>query len=258
MERVLFVFGLIALNLLALVFATYFQTLLFLDTLATAIAAFAAPQWFPDHWYVGPAAGAVVGLLTNLSISALLKRYSYLRFLHVNIICGILWGFAGKYFPSANAPEPTMLLYIVIVGGLVGVLSGASAIPVRINARYESDHLVDKLSRQIIAKSTTKWTTWGGVYSTELTLCHFPDKLVATTVGIMWILGAGPRQRDTYHDLVEFAAGYYYIAMGYAIRQLKTYEVDLKADELIILGPLGLFAALLAFPVFFRMCHLIP
>ena len=253
------VFGLVLVSFFALRFATFFQTLLFLDTLATAIAALAAPTTFPTiGWIAGPVAGAAVGLLTNLVVGHLGGHAAYLRFAHVNILCGVLWGIAALWMPTTNAPEATILGYILIVGFLVGAFSGAAALPMRLRGHYSSDHVVDKISQQILRRAPVAGESKAlDVYRTEFLVCHFPDKLLATTIGVMWTIGAQNGHMNTYHDLIELAAGYYYIAVGYVIITQKKTGLNLNAYEAIVLGPLGLFAALLAAPIAFRILHLV-
>jgi energy-coupling factor transport system substrate-specific component len=80
--------SLIVLNFAGLTIAHYFGTMVFLDTVGTAMAGMA----------FGPWQGALIGLLTNVVIGALLFR-SYLKFAYVNVICGFAWGLIGNTFP---------------------------------------------------------------------------------------------------------------------------------------------------------------
>lgn len=61
-SAILFVFGLAVLNAVGLAFANYFGTLVFLDTLATAMAGLSCVPF-------GVFSGAIVGLVTNLLLS---------------------------------------------------------------------------------------------------------------------------------------------------------------------------------------------
>ncbi len=259
-ELFFFALGLVFFNALALGFANHFRTLIFLDTIATAIAAFSGHHYLPalGAW-ADPVLGAVVGLATNLLVG-LGKYRPYLYFAHVNVVCGIAWGLisAFVFFPTANSGVTVIIRYIVIVGVVVGIIAGVCSAQMRQKLGFKSSHLLDNLSGAISLKWKTanRFVRFYRICSAELLVSHILDKLLATTIGVMYVLGAyypGSEINATYRDLMELVAGYYYLAIGYVIIRLRKMEVDFKPDEMILLGPLGLFAGLIAFPVFLRL-----
>jgi len=82
--------ALIVLNFLGASVAEYFSTMVFLDTVGTAMAATAFGWW----------QGLVVGLVTNLTIGWLLFP-TYRWFSHVNVLCALTWAYVAFRFPVA-------------------------------------------------------------------------------------------------------------------------------------------------------------
>jgi hypothetical protein len=259
---IVFVFGLAVLNVVGLAFANYFGTLVFLDTLATAMAGLSC---FP----FGVFSGAIVGLATNLLISR--QHRAYLKFLHVNAACGIAWTAIAKLLPlNQLKSENKIVLYTLGFGLLVGLLSAVLSVPVRLILGFQTEHLLDQVSRDAWKQATGKdqisrdtWRTAAGlrgiarIFALECVLSHLLDKTISTTVGVMYLIGpsSAPATRSDiglpYHDMIEFLAACYYVAMGYAIKSLK---VKFKQDDEVfaLLGPLGFFAVLIVLPVLMR------
>jgi hypothetical protein len=108
------------------------------------------------------------------------------------------------------------------------------------------------------------------VFSSELLLSHLLDKVISTAVGTMVVLeviklthvvtGDTPDPVPLYHDLMDFLAAYYYVALAIVV---KTLHVDVVAPAnagpqgqiFVLLGPLGIFSMLLGFPVFLRIVN---
>lgn len=246
-NAVIFFVGLPVLNLTGLWFANYFGTLVFLDTIATAMAGLACNQ-------LGFFAGAIVGVLSNLMIAWNAKFAAYRKFLHVNLLCGLAWaGIAYRYPPGGFLTEPLILRYVLLVGVAVGIISAITSVPVRIYLGFHTEHPLDQISGRI-------WSAEPGlrgamrIFATESLLSHLLDKTISTTVGLMYVLSlsgaAGADLSPTYHDIIELLAAGYYVAMGLAI---KKYGVKFNQDETVaLLGPLGFFGVLIALPVIVR------
>jgi hypothetical protein len=232
--------ALIVFNIIGLELANYFGTMVFFDTLGTAVAGLA----------FGPWAGAAVGLATNLVIGLKLHR-PYINFLHVNVLCGVAWGLIASRFPLAPSSEQDVGLYIIAAGCTVGVLSALLSVPVRMFLGFHTEHILDKVSRQFEGNVVKRFLK---IISTEFLLSHFLDKAISTTVGVMVVLevvqptNAIPTDvRAAYHDLIEFFAALYYVIMGVSIKSLG---VKFEGDEVVALvGPLGFFSVLIAVPV---------
>ncbi len=233
--------SLMVFNVAGLLVANYFGTIVFLDTVGTAIAGLA----------FGPWAGAAVGLATNVVIGALLFP-PYLKFFYVNVVCGFAWGLVAKFFPLALGSDVQIAQYILAAGCVLGLIATVLSAPLRIRLGFKTDHLLDQVSGQI----RTQDHGVGGlakIFSAEFLLGHFLDKTISTTVGVMFVLEfqQSADVRAIYHDLIELLGGFYYVAMGFAI---KTLGVKFNLDETVaLLGPLGFFGALLALPVLLRL-----
>jgi hypothetical protein len=244
--------SLIVLNFGGLTLAHYFSTMVFLDTVGTAIAGVA----------FGPWQGAVVGLLTNVVIGLLLFR-PYLNFFYVNVLCGIVWGVIGQHFPVAPDSDIKIIVYILAVGGCVGFVSALLSVPLRIIMNFNSQHMLDQLGREFYQPSGATGPLTGAkrviavlkIFATEYLLGHFLDKAISTTVAVMLFVEmlqqkTGQHAFDAklmYHDLVELLGAYYYVAMGFAI---KTLGANLPQQPIVaLLGPLGFFGLLIALPV---------
>jgi hypothetical protein len=233
--------ALIVFNVIGLELANYFGTMVFFDTLGTAIAGLA----------FGPWAGAGVGLATNLVIGLKLHR-PYLEFLHVNVLCGVAWGLIAWRFPLAPSSEQEVGLYIIATGCAIGILSALLSVPVRMFLGFKTEHILDKVSKQFTGNVIQRFVK---IISTEFLLSHFLDKAISTTVGVMVVLEVirpNPTLptdvlRAAYHDLIEFFAALYYVIMGISIKSLG---VKFEGDEVVALvGPLGFFSVLIAVPV---------
>jgi hypothetical protein len=257
--------GLVLINLLALTFALYFELLIFLDTVATAVAGLIFGWW----------EGALVGGLTNLMIG--LKYPVYLRFIHVNMLSGVAWGLIAHFFPRPHPDdnEGVIVLYILAVGASVGFVSALLAVPVRILCGFHTNHLLDQVGESIRtrlssdesggARKCSPWTLGMIIGSVEYVLSHFLDKTIGTTVAVFCLLGImsstasgssqGYELSATYHSLIELLTGYYYVALAVVFKTLRSkLGVKLQFDEVVLLlGPLGFFGLLLAFPVILRM-----
>ncbi len=237
----------LVLNVGGLVAANFFETLVFLDTVGTAMAGLA----------YGPIAGMALGLITNLVISGPSTSYRpYIWFTHVNVLCGLLWGLAGWYMPLAFWPETQTVLYILLVGLLAGLLSTITSVPVRMRLGFNSNHIIDSICKDFQAKNT-RFVGSVKIFVSEFLLSHFLDKTISTTVGVMFVLEivkAGINQpplsagiRTTYHDLIEFLAALYYVALGIGVKTLRAQMA--RNDILTLLGPLGFFSVLIALPI---------
>lgn len=149
-------------------------------------------------------------------------------------------------------------------------MSALLSVPVRLLLGFQTEHVLDQVSREAWKKSTGTdqinkgaWRTAAGlrgvsrIFVLECMLSHFLDKTISTTVGVMYLIGSSSAQApnssagSTYHDMIELLAACYYVAMGYAIKSLK---VKFKQDDeaFALLGPLGFFAVLVALPVLMR------
>ena len=236
--------ALIAFNVIGLELANYFSTMVFFDTLGTAIAGLA----------FGPLAGASVGLITNLAIG-LKFHQPYLKFMHVNVLCGLAWGLIGHYFPLTTYDEQWIGIYIIATGCILGVISTVFSAPVRMALGFETSHVLDKISRQFTGNPVAKFLK---IVSAEFLLSHFLDKAISTTVGVMVVItviqhnaGHASDIRTTYHDLIELFAAAYYVLMGFCVKSLG---VRFETDEVVALvGPLGFFSVLIAVPVLLVM-----
>jgi len=265
--------SLILLNILGSLAATYFETLIFLDTLGTAVAGL----------IFGPLAGVLVGLVTNLLLGLLSGFAAYRKFFYVNAVCGLTWGFMPTVPPG---PGRNIILYILVVGLATGLISLILSVPLRCYLGFTTDHFLDKIGRQIFAPGpgpgTGVLTRWqrsldylrrlGKVFAEELLLSHFLDKTISTTLGVMFILTVGTTvvgssvgvkpalgvdPRSIYGDLIAVLGAYYYIALGIATKTLRV-QIASQPQQLLIalLGPLAFFGALSAFPIVFNLVGL--
>jgi hypothetical protein len=250
-----FLVGLAAMNTIGLCFANGFGTLIFLDTLATAMAGLACRPF-------GVWSGPIVGILSNLMIAWNVKYRSYLKFLHVNLLCGLAWALIAQRFPLQRiTSEQVLIWYILATGTVVGLLSTALSVPVRILLGFNSAHPLDQVSGEIWRKSPGVSSGFK-IFWVEYLLSHWMDKTISTTVGVLYILelfrhGANPRAAPNgmdlgsiYHDMIELLAACYYVAMFYSI---KWFGVRFSPDDAVaLLGPLGFFGVLIAMPVVMR------
>jgi hypothetical protein len=76
----------------------------------------------------------------------------------------------------------SIIVYILLVGGIVGIGSGALATPLRIKLDFKTDHLLDKISGQIVTTSARRIVRWSKIFFSELLLSHLLDNLICTTV----------------------------------------------------------------------------
>lgn len=236
----------LVLNVGGLIAANFFETLVFLDTVGTAMAGLA----------YGPVAGMIVGLITNLVISGSWTSYRpYVWFTHVNVLCGLLWGLAGWYLPPAFRSETQIVLYILLVGFVSGLLSTITSVPVRMRLGFKSNHIIDSICEEFQA-SNTRWIGRIKIFVSEFLLSHFLDKTISTTVAVMFVLEIvqggvdkpiSAEIRSTYHDLIEFLAALYYVALGIGVKSLGAEMA--RNDILTLLGPLGFFSVLIALPI---------
>jgi hypothetical protein len=236
----------LVLNVGGLFAANFFETLVFLDTVGTAMAGLA----------YGPFAGVIVGLITNLVIGGPRTSYRpYIYFTHVNIVCGALWGFAGWYLPPAFHSETQIVLYILLLGLVSGLLSTLTSVPVRMRLGFKSNHIIDSICREFQQKNTRS-TANAKILISEFLLSHLLDKTISTTVGVMFVLEivqgnvdkpVSAEIRATYHDLIEFLAALYYVALGIGVKTLGATMA--RNDILTLLGPLGFFSVLIALPI---------
>lgn len=251
--------GLAVVNVIGLWFANYFRLLIFLDTVATAVAGIYFGVIQPWGTLSGVWAGITVGVATNLITGW--KYRAYLKFLHVNALCGVVWGLIPMFWvlPPPSGPETTIVLYILGVGAVVGVVSAVAAVPVRIFiVKFQSNHLLDQVSDSI-----WKNTSHSGpgrffrILSVEYLLSHYLDKVLSTTLAVIYVLGTLPTTGSVvslaprYRNLLELLAAYYFVALAIAVRSLGA---KLDPDALIsLLGPLGFFAVLMAAPLALRL-----
>ena len=103
--------------------------------IATAIAGMA----------MGPWAGAFVGILINLIAGA--KFDVYLKFTHVNALCGVLWGVIPMLMPieSAAISKSSIVVYILCVGASVGLIFAILAVPIRMLLGFKTSHILDQV-----------------------------------------------------------------------------------------------------------------
>jgi hypothetical protein len=251
----------VVLNLVAAKTAEFFGTMVFLDTVGTAIAAFVC----------GPVTGVCVGAVTNVATGRLLFA-GYICFFYVNAFCGLAWGLLFDNFDSKSS-DTKVILFVLTVGGIVGLISAILATPLRIFMKFRTDHLLDKIGGPMItvqpdAKIYQRIPGWLKVLSSELLLSHLLDKVISTAVGMMVVLeviklfhlvtSATPDPVPLYHDLMDFLAAYYYVALAIVV---KTLHVDVVAPAnagpqgqiFVLLGPLGIFSMLLGLPVLLRI-----
>jgi energy-coupling factor transport system substrate-specific component len=109
--------ALIVLNFVGASLAEYFSTMVFLDTVGTAMAAMAFGWW----------QAAVIGVVTNLAIGWLLFP-TYRWFWHVNGLCALAWAYITFRFPIVTSSDIHVILYILAVGALVGLLSAGCSV----------------------------------------------------------------------------------------------------------------------------------
>jgi hypothetical protein len=255
-DELIFIVALAVMNTVGLVFANYFGTLIFLDTLATAMAGLACRPF-------AVFSGLIVGLLSNLMIAWNLKYRSYLKFIHVNIFCGLAWGLIAHCLPLKNVnTEQDLIWYILVTGTGVALLSAVLSVPLRILLGFKTDHALDQVSGEIWRKSPGVTGAFK-IFWVEYVLSHWVDKTISTTVGVVYVMvlfqqSADPHTSATqniylsaiYHDMIELLAACYYVAMAYAIKSFKvTFSPD---DAVALLGPLGFFGVLIAMPVLMR------
>jgi hypothetical protein len=248
------VLGLVLVNILGLTFTNYFRFLIFLDTLGTAGAGMYFGQTNGVLW--GALAGGGVGAATNLIIMQ--KLPAYRKFVHVNILCGVAWGMIAGLLPvpSLGTPEAQVLIYILGAGFVVGFASALLAVPVRIWSNFNSNHLLDDVSRPIWRDdSKSKGKRALSVFTTETLLSHFPDKILSTTAAVMCLLAIAAASSTNnmtvmYRELLDLLGAYYFLALAYVVKSLG---VQIKEPLLLLLGPLGLFSVLMAVPVVLRL-----
>lgn len=228
--------------------ARYFSTLLFLDTVGTAIAALK----------YGVVAGLLVAAVSQFLIGSSSLFRQYRKFVYVTAISGIIWGAIKERYPVPVGPEVTLILYILTVGGLVGLVSTILSVPLRIvllKNTKRTDHLLDKLDQKILEDDNNGRLAWIKIFFSELLLGHLPDRILSTTVGVfVVVVTAYPSGEQlqtltvTYHDHIEFLAAYYYLALVFLV---KGAGIKIEEDPITVLaGPLGFFSALLALPTF--------
>ncbi len=246
--------GLVFVNVIGLWFANYFRLLIFLDTVATAVVGMYFGTSQPWGIFSGVMAGAVVGFLTNLFTGW--KYPAYLKFLHVNVLCGIIWGLLPILcpLPSVSGPEAAILLYILGFGAMVGLVSAIAAVPVRIFCtKFQSDHLLDQISQSIWDNSPDKhWVGFFKILSAEYLLSHCLDKILAMTLAVIYVLQTHSATETAvpltaiYRNLMDLLAAYYFVALAIAVKSLGATP---KMDSLfLLLGPLGFFSVLMAAP----------
>lgn len=252
------ILGLALVNVVGLWFANYFRLLIFLDTVATAVAA----VYFGVHQPWGPLSGAVAGALVGLATNLVTgwKYPVYIRFAHVNVLCGIAWGLLPilSPMPSADAQDTTILLYILQSGVVIGLISALAAVPVRIFVtRFHSDHLLDQVSGAIWADTShSRSARFFKILSVEYLLSHGLERVLATTLAVIYVLETSPAPEfmvsveGIYRNLVELLAAYYFVALAIAVRSLGA---TLKDPLLLLLGPLGFFSVFLAAPGVLRL-----
>jgi energy-coupling factor transport system substrate-specific component len=259
------IFG-VLLNLALAKLAEFFGTIVFLDAAGTAAAALICGPWI----------GALVGLLTS-GVNALVLFRGYGWFFYVSAACGFLWGLASPHFWRllSGHSEIGITLFVLEAGVITGLVTGILSTPLRVFfLRFSSDHLLDNIGKQIAPNERRGFMDFVKVLFEELLLSHILDKLISTTIGIMialeWLNLVEHFQNkpltelgSLYHDLVEFFAAYYYVALAVVVRALRISVVHAPANNptplgphqevFVLLGPLGIFALLLGLPVFLRV-----
>jgi hypothetical protein len=253
--------ALVVLNFFGAWIAEYFSTMVFLDTVGTAMVAMAFGWW----------QAIAAGLFTNLVIGAFLFP-TYRWFTHVNVLCGLAWALIAYRFPVIVGSDNHVILYIIAVGACVGLVSVFSSAPIRIwTTHFHSAHMLDAVDSRFyfevdntgalkkdqngklieLPPDKRRWAPLK-VLLCEYFLGHFLDKTISTTVAVMFVIMLQKTTTTTfdykpmYHDLIELLGAYYYVAMGVAIKAL---EVDLPQKPIVtLLGPLGFFGLLIALP----------
>jgi hypothetical protein len=159
------------------------------------------------------------------------------------------------------------IVYILAVGGSIGLISALLSVPLRIFLNFTSDHMLDRVGRDLYypqpqnpaapqpVVGRKKGIAVLQIFASEYLLGHFLDKAISTTVAVL-LVGIIAQQKSgqnafdaklMYHDLIELLGAYYYVAMGFAV---KTLKVDLPPQPIVaLLGPLGFFGLLIALPV---------
>lgn len=239
---------LLLLNVTGLLAANFFGTMVFMDTVGTAMAGLAYGIW----------AGIAVGLTTNLLVSLFWEEYrSYLYFAPLNVGCGLVWGLAGQQWPISFQTESQIVIYILTLGAIVGLFSTIYSVFARVILKFESAHLFDNVIKHFAAEDNQLFR-FVKIFISEFLLSNFLDKTISTTVAVMFVLeivqGANGASRpdnirQTYHDLIELLAALYYVALGIAVKKLR---VQMPTNSLVeLLGPLGFFSVLIGLPILF-------
>jgi hypothetical protein len=252
------ILGLALINVVGLWFANYFRLLIFLDTLATAVAGVYFGVHQPWGAASGVIAGALVGLATNLVTGW--KYPVYLRFAHVNVLCGIAWGLLPivNPLPPSSATETAVLIYILQSGLIVGLISALAAVPVRIFVtKFHSDHLLDQVSGAIWAdQSRDRGSRFLKILTVEYLLSHGLERVLATTLAVIYVFPSDPAPisavpvETIFRSLMELLAAYYFVALAVAVQSLGA---TLKDPLLLLLGPLGFFSVFMAAPGVLRL-----
>ncbi|MCI0416465.1 hypothetical protein L0222_27145 [bacterium] len=162
--------------------------------------------------------------------------------------------------PALGISADAIMLYIFLVGAGVGLFSGILAVPIRIYLKFDSTHIIDKISQKIWnAPGVGMPRRIGHILICEYLLSHCLDKTLSTMLAVACVVILSTTAAEhasvvsMYRDLVELLTAYYFIALAYAVKSLK---IELPPNELrllVLLGPLGFFSVLLIIPTLLRL-----
>jgi hypothetical protein len=126
-DAMLLLFISLGLNIVANWLAPHLNGLLYLDMIGTALAAIALGPWW----------GAVVALCTNALLPSFRYHDEYFRYAIVNVLGGMLWGFAARHprlalFRVAISARQ-LFVRLVLLGIIGGCVCSLSATYTRFN-----------------------------------------------------------------------------------------------------------------------------
>ncbi len=198
-ERVPILLAGLALNAVGLTLAITFPTVLYLDMVGTALAAFLLGPWY----------GAIVACLSSSIVHPLLFPLDTLPWMPLNIIGALYWGWIAKFRwfrELGNEDGPTLSASLVMLGG-VAVATGLAFVGLvvfwQVGGQSTSLAIDGRVSAKLAASIITgsNWIKTNiPMLSQELGLnpddlstlivnfCRFiPDKVLTVAVAILFI-----------------------------------------------------------------------
>jgi hypothetical protein len=175
----------VSLNIFANILTPLLNGLLFLDTLGTALAAFAIGPWW----------GALVGVITNLVLAEFPGKEQYFNYTIVNVYAGLFWGYVARtHFNPFRADNSGRHLFITtfLTGTLCGLLCSVIAGCTRLRFAWHVTpefvgslpmrHATDQLLHWAISSSTFRSIPPVLIIIPLDAISVIPDKIVSTAM----------------------------------------------------------------------------